>query len=156
MTRGVGPRMASRRETTGWSLQHLPRLAGGMARPYTGNLIRSPVSRLNPRVLAAVATGAILLAVGAWATYALRDAPDSVPEFAAGEAPPLVVLVIVDTLRRDSLSVYNPDAPPTPELEAFAGRRANLGRHAGLAHLQRMSVARWGDCSFGRRARRDR
>lgn len=47
-----------------------------------------------------------------------------------GETPPgrQILLLSVDTLRQDALSIYNPDAPPTPELDALLGRDAVFTR----------------------------
>ncbi len=58
-----------------------------------------------------------LLVVG---TQLRGPSPDSPILVEAGEAPPLVLLVIVDTLRRDAVSAYDPSAPPTPNIDAFA------------------------------------
>lgn len=67
------------------------------------------------------AAGALLVASAiVVAIQSGRPAPEGPIVYEPGEAPPLIVLVIVDTLRRDALSTYNSDANPTPQIDAFA------------------------------------
>ena len=77
------------------------------------------MSRLSAKTIAAAATGAVLLGVGAWAVVS-GPSGQGIGLFTPRETPPLVVLIIVDTLRRDSLGPYSDDAPPTPAIDAFA------------------------------------
>ncbi|MFT6819428.1 MAG: arylsulfatase A-like enzyme [Myxococcota bacterium] len=68
-----------------------------------------------------VAAAALLVGSGfVVASQWSGPAEDSPIVYEPGEAPPLVVLVIVDTLRRDALTAYAPNAAPTPHIDAFA------------------------------------
>ncbi len=68
-----------------------------------------------------VAATAVLVGSGVVvATQWGGTSEDSPIVYEPGEAPPLVLLVIVDTLRRDALTAYEPSAPPTPFIDAFA------------------------------------
>ena len=51
----------------------------------------------------------------------------------AAERPPLVLLISVDTLRRDALRAFDPNAPPHPHLDAFAAESARLERAVAAA-----------------------
>lgn len=65
-----------------------------------------------------VAAGVAIIAASV--ALAVRYAGDSGPVAVQGTGKPLVVLILVDTLRKDSLSVYNSAAQPTPQVQAFA------------------------------------
>jgi arylsulfatase A-like enzyme len=54
-------------------------------------------------------------------------------ERAAAPRPPLVLLISVDTLRRDALRAFDPAAPPLPHLDAFAAESARFERTASVA-----------------------
>jgi arylsulfatase A-like enzyme len=51
----------------------------------------------------------------------------------AHKRPPLVVLISVDTLRRDALNAFDADAPPLPSLDAFAAESVRFERAASAA-----------------------
>ena len=75
-------------------------------------------------------SGIILLAlmvacILAGAIYDIRDLQAPPMAIAPHEPPtdlaiPRVLLITVDTLRRDAVSAYNPDAPPTPNIDSLA------------------------------------
>ncbi len=79
---------------------------------------------IKPRLLLALLAPlcALLLLMGAWTSNGVGAAPSPVSRVATSTRPalPHVVLITVDTLRRDSLSLYDPDAPATPRLEELA------------------------------------
>jgi arylsulfatase A-like enzyme len=81
-------------------------------------LIERPVPALT--LLGALASVSLLLA-----TWSVRGAGAAPPPVVRGETSgstdiSQVVLITVDTLRADHLSVYDSEAPETPKLDAFA------------------------------------
>lgn len=86
---------------------------------------------------------ALIIALGALAGLVAKPAPASA-NFAptATATGPNIILVAVDTLRADYLSLYNPDTPTkTPNLEAF--------RQDAVLFEQSFSQASWTKASFG-------
>lgn len=57
------------------------------------------------------------------------------------EAPPHIVLVLIDTLRADHTSMYGYDKPTTPELDALAEKGLVMRRHFANAPWTKPSVA---------------
>ena len=55
-----------------------------------------------------------------WRADGCRERTADLPREAAPAAAPNVVLVTIDTLRRDMLSILSPEAPPTPGLDTLA------------------------------------
>lgn len=68
-----------------------------------------------------VIAGVVVVAIASYGVATLIQEREPLrPEWKYDGSPPLVVLVIVDTLRKDALSIYNPATPPTPQIDAFA------------------------------------
>jgi len=57
------------------------------------------------------------------------SAPE-VRSIVAGPQPPDIVLVVIDTLRADHVSLYGYERPTTPQLDAWAGSNATVFEHA--------------------------
>jgi len=82
------------------------------------------------RRAAVAAASAALVAGAALAARLLRPAP----------APERIVLVVIDTLRRDRVGAYG-GSVPTPHLDAFAAEGAVFRRATGAFNLTTMSMA---------------
>ncbi len=90
------------------------------------------------RTLAALAlVAASVLPLAAWSLRGIAAAPPHVERGVPANAVARtnVVLISVDTLRADALSVYSPDAPATPHLERLAA--------GSLVFEQAVSPASW-------------
>jgi arylsulfatase A-like enzyme len=84
-----------------------------------GGLLFWAYRHLLKMVLATFSFLAVLTAAGMWAPVALEAEPST----AEGEALPPIILITVDTLRRDAISCYNAEVM-TPALQALAGESA--------------------------------
>jgi arylsulfatase A-like enzyme len=74
----------------------------------------------RPLLIAVHAAAVVSLVAPLWLAAVPRTSLVSSAR-AAGADPGLVLLITVDTLRRDALSVYSDDARPTPAFDALAG-----------------------------------
>ena len=93
---------------------------------------------------AAVFVAWAFLIGGGYGFAKLEESPRPVPAFApAQEAKgPNIILITVDTLRAQSLPVYNPDAPvKTPAIDAFA--------HDAVLYRMSQAQSSWTKASFG-------
>lgn len=68
------------------------------------------------------------------------DEPDGA-RTSALDAPPHIVLVLIDTLRADHTSLYGYDKPTTPEMDALAEKGLVMRRHFANAPWTKPSVA---------------
>lgn len=116
-------------------LWHLPRLhpvarivlAGGIAYQGSGLLVRHAglVRRALPRVSAAVVA---LVAVPSLVTSVVTaPSADAAPGVATANAPDLLLLVL-DTVRAESLELYGYDRPTSPTLVALAAEGIRFDR----------------------------
>ena len=79
--------------------------------------------------LPAVESGRLILDSTGAAPVAWAGFYSPTPEVARDDRPPNLVLVVIDTLRADHLSLYGYDQPTSPRLDAFA-EQAHVFEHA--------------------------
>ncbi|MBD3222477.1 sulfatase-like hydrolase/transferase [bacterium] len=88
-------------------------------RPLAARVVAGPRwVALAPAVLLVVVT----VLWPDWRAMAARHQVGDLPRGAAPAEAENVVILSIDTLRRDKLSCLDPDAPPTPRLDALAAR----------------------------------
>ncbi|MDR3621499.1 MAG: sulfatase-like hydrolase/transferase [Paludisphaera borealis] len=99
--------------------------------PHVGSLLRLVRRSLIP--LAAVATGLVGLSLG---SEVLREssAANRLPSPpAAASRPPNVLLIVLDTVRADRMSLYGYERDTTPSLARLAGRGVTFGQARSTA-----------------------
>ncbi|MBV6519945.1 MAG: hypothetical protein MNPFHGCM_00048 [Gemmatimonadaceae bacterium] len=99
-------------------------LAAGIAIQLARWLHAAP-DRWLPRYRLFASAGAILVVAMAlvlprWRAHTADSALSAIPVSAAPEPPPNVLLIILDTVRAASMSLYGASVPSTPRLDAWA------------------------------------
>lgn len=90
-----------------------------------------------------IITSCALLAGASYDIQNLKAGPPAVARASDTEhrTPPRVLLITVDTLRRDAVSAYNPDAPPTPNIDSLATEGVRFTQAYGPSPWTLPSVA---------------
>jgi len=106
----------------------------GLAMAWTGGVLFAamtwgpPLGRIPAPALIAGLASVIVAATPLARVAALRSRPQ--PRAAAADARPDVILIVLDTVRADHLSVYGYGRDTTPTLRAAADRGATVYTHA--------------------------